>query len=182
MHEHGALDRILLIYEEALRRLRSRQSFDPAPLARSGKIMRDFIEGHHERLEEDYVFPRLQQAGRLPRVVDTLLKQHRAGRRLTETVIDLSTPTHLKDRRAVSVLQTAMTQFIYMYRPHAAREDTEIFPAFREVVTPQAYQVLGEQFEKMEEERFGSFEKILAQIIEIEKAFGLNDLAKFTPA
>jgi hypothetical protein len=34
-----------------------------------------------------------------------------------------------------------------MYRPHAVREDTVVFPAFRSVVGHSAYRELGEQFE-----------------------------------
>jgi len=40
MWEHGVLDCVLLIYEDGLRRLDSRQDFDPAELAQSAQIVR----------------------------------------------------------------------------------------------------------------------------------------------
>ena len=42
-----------------------------------------------------------------------------------------------------------------MYRPHAAREDTVLFPAFRKLVPKKQYGELGEQFEDKEHELFG---------------------------
>src|SRR5262245_18145191 len=50
MREHGVLERVLLVYEEGLRRLDSSQDFDPAVLAESAAIVRRFIEDYHEKL------------------------------------------------------------------------------------------------------------------------------------
>jgi hypothetical protein len=74
--------------------------------------------------------------------------------------------------------------FQRMYRPHAAREDTVLFPAFREVVGgAAAYRELGEQFEDQEHARFGKhgFEEAVAEIAKLEGALGIADLARFTP-
>jgi hypothetical protein len=70
-----------------------------------------------------------------------------------------------------------------MYRPHAAREDTVLFPAFREVVGGAAYRELGEQFEHQEHARFGEhgFENAVAEVARLEGALGIGDLAQFTP-
>jgi len=73
--------------------------------------------------------------------------------------------------------------FNRMYRPHAAREDTVLFPAVHRIVSAKEYDALGEVFEDKEHELFGEhgFEKIVGQVEEMEKAFGLYDLARFTP-
>src|SRR5688572_5130634 len=62
MREHGALNRILLIYDENLRRMKSGQKSDSASLKKSATIVRNFIEGYHEKLEEDFLFPRFEKA------------------------------------------------------------------------------------------------------------------------
>ena len=69
-----------------------------------------------------------------------------------------------------------------MYRPHAAREDTLLFPAFRDVVGRSAYHELGEQFEDKEHELFGEngFQNNVAEIARLEAALGIGDLARFT--
>ena len=70
-----------------------------------------------------------------------------------------------------------------MYRPHAAREDTVLYPAFRSVITPKEFDALGDQFEDKEQKLFGKdgFEKIVAEVAGLEKQLGIYDLAQFTP-
>jgi hypothetical protein len=71
-----------------------------------------------------------------------------------------------------------------MYRPHAAREDTVLFPALRSVVTPSEFDPLGDQFEDQEHALFGpsGFEQVVAEVAKLEESLGIQDLAAFTPA
>jgi hypothetical protein len=70
-----------------------------------------------------------------------------------------------------------------MYRPHAAREDTELFPALRDLVTRDEYLKLGDTFEKRETQVLGErgFERARDEVAGLEQAFGVGDLASFTP-
>jgi hypothetical protein len=70
-----------------------------------------------------------------------------------------------------------------MYQPHAAREDTVLFPAFHELVPAGEYDKLGDAFEDKENELFGheGFEKMVERVASIEKRLGIYDLAQFTP-
>jgi hypothetical protein len=70
-----------------------------------------------------------------------------------------------------------------MYEPHAAREDTELFPAWKAALGSRAYAEMGERFEDIEHKTFGhdGFDDALAEIRTIEVAFGLADLAAATP-
>jgi hemerythrin-like domain-containing protein len=183
MREHGALNRVLLIYEEILRRLRTREEVDPTLLKQSASIIHDFIEGYHEKLEEEHLFPRLKKAGRLEDLVNTLETQHHAGRKLTEVLMNLATAGHFKIASDVKTIESAITQFINMYRPHEAREDTIVFPEFKKTLTQKEYDKLGDIFEQREQQLFGAdgFELVLAKIAEIEKALGIYQLSKFNP-
>jgi hypothetical protein len=51
-----------------------------------------------------------------------------------------------------------------MYRAHAASEDTIVFPGFKGSVGQHEYEALGEDFERIEHQKFGQdgFEKVLA--------------------
>jgi hemerythrin-like domain-containing protein len=129
MREHGGLNRILLIYEEGLRNLVAKKDFNPEGLKKSATIIRTFIEDYHEKLEEEFIFPRLRKAGKLVDLVNTLETQHKAGRKLTATIEALSTQAGIKNETDRAKLQTAMASFIRMYRPHESREDTILFPA-----------------------------------------------------
>ena len=70
-----------------------------------------------------------------------------------------------------------------MYRPHAAREDTVLFPAFRSLLGRDAYRELGERFEEQEHARFGKhgFEDTVKEVARLEAALEIGDLASFTP-
>jgi hemerythrin-like domain-containing protein len=184
MREHGVLDRILLVYEEATRRLETKKDVDPAVLVESSGIVRRFIEDYHEKLEETELFPRFEKARVLVELVGTLRTQHQAGRRLTDRIQQLATPASLKAAADRAQLEAALRQFIRMYRPHAAREDTVLFPALHRIVSGNEYDSLGEKFEDEEHRRFGEdgFEKVVDDVAGIEKRLGIDDLAQFTPA
>jgi hemerythrin-like domain-containing protein len=178
MQEHGVLQRILLVYDAAAVRIERGAPVDTAVIGRAAGIVRRFVEDYHEKLEEQFVFPTLVKAGRENELVATLLRQHERGRALTDEIArDLA---NLPRRDFAERLRT----FVSMYRPHAAREDTVVFPAFREVVGRNGYRELGEKFEDREHELFGKkgFEGFVREVADCERAYGIYDLSKSTPA
>jgi hemerythrin-like domain-containing protein len=173
MREHGLLNRVLLVYEECARRLERGEEAKVLPDA--AKIIRDFIEAYHEQLEEQQLFPRFRKASRLTDLVATLQAQHAAGRRITAELLGGS-----PDKAHTPQL---LRSFSRMYRPHEAREDTVLFPAFRELVGEREYAKLGDIFEDREHQLFGErgFEGKVEEVARIEQALGIADLAQFTP-
>lgn len=183
MREHGVLNRLLLIYDHHLHLLAMKQPFDGAVLVSAADIIRRFIEDYHEKLEEDFLFPRFRKAGKLVGLVDTLLEQHKAGRTLTAQIRELAGVATLKYVSDSEKLVDALHAFLRMYRPHEAREDTVLFPVFRSIVSPHEYAALGDEFEKKEDELFGDdgFFKVVDQVAALEKKLGIYDLSQFTP-
>jgi hemerythrin-like domain-containing protein len=183
MREHGLLKRILLIYGEAIHRLENKLEIPPKSIADAAGIIRAFVEDYHEKLEEDFLFPRFRKAGKLVGLVDTLQAQHNAGRKLTDITVRLAAPQALKSDDDRRTLIFSLQQFIRMYSPHEAREDTVLFPAFHEIVSQNEYDALGDDFEKKENQLFGEegFEKNVAKVEAIEKTLEIYDLAQFTP-
>jgi hemerythrin-like domain-containing protein len=181
MREHGVLNRVLLVYEECLRRL-SAPKPDVAPrlLADGAGIIRTFIEDYHEKLEEDHLFPRFEKAGQQVGLVKVLREQHRAGRVLTDRIVQAAKNGNAAGRER---LRVDVNRFIRIYRPHEAREDTVLFPALRRIVSAHEYAALGEDFERKEHQLFGKagFEGIVEKVARIEKELGIYDLASFTP-
>jgi hemerythrin-like domain-containing protein len=177
MQEHGVLERILLLYDEAVRRIDAGDQLDPAVVATAGGIVRRFVEDYHEKLEEEHVFPRLVTARREVDLVGVLLRQHARGREVTADIVRMAGAGAGPD------LGRALRSFTRMYRPHAAREDTVLFPAFREVVGRSAYRELGEEFEAREHALLGEhgFSTAVAEVARLEAALGIADLSTFTP-
>jgi hemerythrin-like domain-containing protein len=182
MREHGVLDRLLLVYEAALRKFDAGEDFDPALISSTAQIVRDFIEDYHEQSEEHAVFPRFRKAGKLVGLVDTLLDQHKAGRRVTDVILQRAAGSRQDgdDRRQVV---GSIHAFIAMYRPHAAREDTDLFPQLRQIVSPHEYDAMAEDFERKEHQLFGGdgFEMMVHRVAGLEQQIGIADLAQFTP-
>lgn len=130
----AVLDRVLLLYEAGMRKYSVSEDFDPALVTQAAEIIRDFINNYHEKSEEEHVFPRFEKAGKMMDLVGVLLRQHEAGRKVTETILRLA-PTGRSNADDRKQLVSAMQSFITMYRPHAAREDTDLFPKLKDLVT-----------------------------------------------
>jgi len=183
MREHGVLRRVLLVYTAIAPRLRSNpRSIPPDSLARTARLFRIFGEDYHEsKLEEPYIFPAVRQAGGpaagLP---DIFVTQHLRGREITDYILAAA------QRGAVAAtsetLARALESLVLMYRNHAAREDTIVFPAWKQTLSVEQYDELGDKFEEIEQQTFGDdgFDDAVRQISEIEGSLGLADLGQFT--
>jgi len=181
MREHGVLRRILLIYDECLRRFRAKASVPVHALQDAVGLIRKFVEDYHEKLEEDFIFPAFEKRGQLVPLVKVLREQHAAGRAMTDVIA-----AHLPGAPTMPELspeaQAACEAFIRMYGPHAAREDTVLFPALRKILSAKQLDQLGDKFEDEENRRFGAegFEKVVEQVAAIERELGIYDLGQFT--
>ncbi len=178
MQEHGVLERILLIYDAAAARLEQKEALDLALVTSAAGLIRRFVEDYHEKNEEQFIFPRLEAARREVELVATLRRQHQRGRDVTDEITRIAS-----SGTNAAALVPLFRAFERMYRPHAAREDTVVFPTFRELIGRDAYRELGEQFEDDEHARLGEhgFDNAVAEIARLETALGINDLATFTP-
>jgi hemerythrin-like domain-containing protein len=182
MQEHGVLKRILLIYDTCRIRLMNKESFPIAAVTNGAGIIRTFIEDYHEKQEENYIFPRFQKANQLADLVQVLLEQHKAGRTITDQIMQLSKSANRTDTENQKLIQL-LSAFNTMYNPHEAREDTVLFPAFRKIVSKHEYDSLGEEFEKNEHKMFGEdgFATMVNKVADIEKQLGIYELTQFTP-
>ena len=104
--------------------------------------------------------PRREKAKKLTDLTATLRRQHEAGRTVTANIVKLCDGSDAKQ------LAQLLRVFNRMYRPHAAREDTVLFPVFHDLVGEKAYRELGDQFEDQEKKQLGNegFEGAVAQV------------------
>lgn len=184
MREHGILRRILVIYREVAPRLvANAAAVDAAALASAADLFRTFGEHYHEQLlEEQHIFPLVRKAGgAAAALVDPLLAQHARGREITDYIIGRTRSGRVGSGDAEPLAST-LTAFARMYEPHAAHEDTMIFPAFKKAVGAKGYDELGDQFEEIEKRQFGGdgFDMALDKVADLERRLGTADLAAFT--
>jgi len=184
MREHGVLRRALLVYTESIPKIRANApSLDASALHRTGILFRDFGENYHEKmLEEQHIFPVLQKdGGKIAALADVLLAQHARGREITSYLLAVT-----KNGRIATAnhepLARSLEAFVLMYRNHAAREDTIIFPAWKKHFTDKQLDELSDQFEDIEKKMFGKdgFDDAVEKIGAIETTLGFADLSQFT--
>lgn len=183
MREHGVLRRCLIVYSEVAARLRGGDRVDPQLIQHTAELFRRFGEGYHEmQLEELHIFPKVKEAGgTAATLVDVLMAQHSRGREITAYILQVATKGSVGPGKAGPVAR-ALDSFVRMYRAHAAREDTVVFPAWKAALSDEQVQEMSEKFEDIERQNFGhdGFEDAVKQIAKIEHALDLGDLAKFT--
>jgi hemerythrin-like domain-containing protein len=184
MREHGVLRRALFVYSEVAARLRSNVSaVAPDALQRTARLFRAFGEEYHEKkLEETYIFPAVKKAGGpVSAYPDILAAQHQRGRQITDYILAATRGAKLEADN-IGPLARAMESVVRMYRAHAAREDTVVFPAWKRTLTAGQLHEMSEKFEEIEHEQFGKdgFDNVVRQISDIETELDLADLSQFT--
>ena len=181
MRGHAILARVLLIYEGGMRRMGQGEDIDPAVFNQAAEITRGFIHDHQEKMEEELVFTRFKTGGRMVDLVGVLALQHEAGRKLTERI--LAAAPQARNREPREAMGRDIQAQIAMYRPHMAREATDLFPTLRHLVTADEYADMADEMDKRERQAFGAdgFEKIAKKVAEVEKVIGIEDIGVFTP-
>ena len=183
MREHGILRRCLLVYAESAIRLPRDPASVPADALRdTAKLFRRFGEDYHERMqEEQIVFPALRHVGApASRYVDVLIAQHQRGREITDFILAVT------GRGRVAALALPLAQalsaFVWMYENHSAREDTIVYPGWKDAISNAQYQDATGRFAQSEATVFGEdgFHDAAGRIATIEEAFGMADLGQFT--
>ena len=184
MREHGVLRRALLVYSETAPKLRAGgKGVDPAALHATATLFRRFGEDYHEKmLEEAHIFPAVRKAGGpAASYPDVLVHQHARGRAITDYILAVTAKGKIAGsdgRRLAHVFD----RFVLMYQNHTAREDTIVFPAWKEALSAHQLDEMGDRFEDIEHRMFGAdgFEDAVKKIGDIEGRLGFADLAKFT--
>jgi len=184
MREHGVLRRALLVYSEVTPKLRQNAAkLDARALYETASLFRSFGEEYHEKmLEEQHIFPIVKkmkmEAAKYP---DILVAQHQRGREITAFMLSATSQGRIATSNVES-LARAFESMVRMYQHHAAREDTIVFPAWKQNFTNKQLDELGDQFEEIEHKMFGKdgFDDAEEKISRIEQTLGLADLAQFT--
>ena len=181
MRDSGLLLRLLAIYEAGGRRLGGGEDIEPIIFTQAAETMRDFVHDYHEKQEETQVFPRFKKAGRMVELIDVMQAQHASGQRLTARILELAPKSATKNERQAMI--EAMQAASVLYRPHVARELTDVWPTLRTLVTPNEFDELSATLEKDETEKLGKdgFDKVAKKVEALEKRIGINDISQFTP-
>jgi hemerythrin-like domain-containing protein len=181
MQDHGILGRTLLIYENLARSFRAGKTDSEDALSGATDIMVKYIQGHHERLEELMVFPELTRANAHPKLIATLVSQHQTGRNIVQRV-QSSGRTPLRTAAGREDMAELLEGLAVMFRPHALREDTVVFPELRKLMNAEKYAEFSQRLETLDQKMINKtdLENLVNQLTSMETALGIHDLSKFT--
>ncbi len=126
MRGHGIMARVLLIHEGGLRRMGQGEDIDPAVFVRAAEITKAFIHDHQEKMEDELVFAQFRKSGRMVELVGVLSSQHAAGAKITDKIA--AAAPQARNREPREAMGKDVQALIAMYRPHMAREATDVFP------------------------------------------------------
>ena len=181
MRDNALTSRVLLLYAAAERRLGQGEDLESGIFLQAAEVMRDFVHGYHEKVEEEDVFPVFKKAGRMVDLVTVFQSQHAAGRHLTDKILAAAPGIANADQR--KALTDALHATVTLYGPSIAREGTDLLPTLRSLMTSNEFDALAQTLEKAEAEKLGAdgFEKAAKKVAAIEKNLGTHDLSQFAP-
>ena len=182
MKEHGVVERLLLIYQRILEKAITGQEIDIEAIHHVSEIVRDYVVNHHEKDEEEFIFPKFREANYIVEIVDTLERQHDVTEELNGQIMDLSAKGQDISQDELVRLLDHCGMFINMYLPHISRENTILFPAFFDIVSGDYIRDIKEKMEDEEDIKLGEtgFRGLVGRVSEIEKQVGCHDLAQYT--
>ena len=134
-------------------------------------------------MEEKYIYPVFDAAGKMSGLVGVLREQHAAGSQLIEVLRGLYGGFSAKDLEKRRAMGSAIHLLSRMYRAHAEREDTVLFPLLRRIMPPKAYAGLSSGIQRAETEFLGQngFDETIRKLTDYENILGIEDMASFTP-
>ncbi len=167
MTEHSTLRRMMAVYKKYLDRDKTDNKIDiriPKCIAQLIKIS---VHDFHEKMEEEHVFPMMKE--RMSELVKNLNEQHLMVREYTKNILESDNSDIVRDY---------IVKFLDVYTPHGLKEDTELFPAWRDSMSPEKWHEMNEKFHEAEKSYYGDIgESAVLKIVEsIEKRLGVNEL------
>lgn len=181
MREHGLIHRLILLEKLSAYNLEENPE-SVGVLRGAAEIMKSYIHGFHEEYEEHDLYPMFPEGSELHQIGEVMDEQHHVGKSITDEILNLTGEGRSLSEGDIDLMAELVHQFETMYVPHAAIEDTEMWPELHKMKGYAEYMKLGSEMEKQEEEKFGEghFEQLLERVKELEAELGVDDLDVFT--
>ena len=181
--EHAIMERLMIVLESEVARIANGEDIDLFPVNHAAITIKAFGADHHMVDEEQFIFPKLREAGTMDSLVDTLELQHDKGREIIGRIIDLTRAGHIEDPGHLNELISLCLSFVIMYRPHAAWEETVVFPALYDISTENYIDNINMRMHEEDAALMSDpgLHRLMDNLRKIEKAAGTSELEHFTP-
>lgn len=183
VQQHGILRRAISVLEEMKGGMDARMDLDPEIIRQTVEIVRIVMVEFHQKLEEKHIFPVFESANKMNGMISVLREQHEAGTQMAAILGQLASGFSARDLEQRRTMQNAIHHFNRMYRAHADREDTLVFPLIHRIIPADQLGKLNDAFRSDERRIMGQngFDDAVGKVGGLENALGIGDLAGFTP-
>jgi len=177
--QHALASRILLVYELAMAKELGAVQPPMKAVASAANMLRFAVDDFHVKLEEEYLFPLFQKAGKMTDLVNTLHQQHLVARQLTDAILKTTSGTGGQPE----ALSPLLMDYSRMMLAHTAYEETLLYPQIAAVAGDGEYNKLQQTLLEANKQQLGpaGFAGMLVKVADLEKMAGITGLAKFTP-
>jgi len=185
--QHAVVGRVLLVYTMgAVKGMGAAAGAAQPPmqtLATAASMLRSNVDDHHVKLEEEYLFPLFQKAGKQTDLIATLREQHAAARRLTDTILQMTGGAGASSSSNTEPLARNLMAYVTMMQAHTAYEETLLYPQIRAVLSDTDYNQLQKTITDADRQKLGpeGIAGLLAKVADLERSAGITGLAQFTP-
>ncbi len=178
MEGHGLLIRCYVLYDVMIDGIENKKTIDPKWVLRTTNVIKDYLEGFHEKMEEEYIFAPMEKAKVHYKSIQELKMQHGVGFSITDKIIELA-----KNDKLNQELCKNLKSFGQMYRYHSAWEDTIIFPAFNDLENNKYMADLAATFDVEKRKILGTlgFDSFIKTVIDVEEEMKVFGLPHWTP-
>jgi hemerythrin-like domain-containing protein len=179
---HGLAERVMLAYERMIKDWKLLREADLSLVGRTAQIAKACLADCHERNEERWLFPLFREEGYLEEMVAALAEQHEAGREVTEKIIDLTAPGRIRTETQMNMLMTLCRSYIFMYRPHLSRENSDLFPRLSRIASREELDDIARNMSATTRDVLGeeAFAGQLRAMAEIEQSLEIHDVRSYT--
>lgn len=175
---HGLLNRMILIYEELIRRLKNNIRIGNKIVYYTAYIIKNYVENYH-KTNKIYIYPLLRTNNIEIEIIDELANLHKINKQLINHILKISENDFISDKNELIFY---MQQYIKISRYHTSREDTVIFPKFINLLDNETMIDYSWLFDEKQNEYLGlnGFNNYLNIIVSIEKYLNIHDLKEIT--
>ena len=152
--EHDELREMFKVMDAMAERLDRNEEVESNHLTEVTDYLNVVVDKNHHAKEENYLFPAMKESGEQEATapIDELLQEHEESRELLRQMeqsgsSDPATFTH------------SAREFIKAVGEHMDKEDNDVFPAADKVLSAEAQETMGKDFERTEEQVLGGGRK-----------------------
>jgi len=155
--EHEGILVMLNILERMSEKIAAGENVPIDHLKQVLDFLQVFADKCHHGKEERLLFAALEKAG-IPEKdgpLGVMLSEHGRGRQFIAEMKDLLISFEKGESGALMVLTNPALQYVSLLRSHIWKENNVLFPMAEKTVSTQELNLIGEQFDRFEEEEMG---------------------------